>query len=93
MTTSTHELRKAIAERSGRSYGEVTEVLNAFRGELLTRLSAGERVRLDGLGAFEAKTRQARVGRNVRTGEPIKIPEHRAVVFRAARGIFAPEAA
>jgi hypothetical protein len=48
-------------------------------------LSRGERVELRGFGAFSAKQRRARTGRNARTGDKVSVTEKRALFFKTGK--------
>ena len=48
--------------------------------EITEALAKGDRVELRGFGAFSVKSRDARIGRNPRTGESVKV-ESKAVPF------------
>lgn len=48
--------------------------------------SKGEFV-LPGLGAFKVRVRKARIARNPRTGEPVKVPSKKVVRFVAYSGL------
>lgn len=50
-------------------------------------LKKGQEVSIAGLGIFATKTRNARTGRNPRTGESIEIPAMRVPKFRAAKAL------
>ena len=52
-------------------------------------LLGGERegVQITGFGAFEAKHRKARTGRNPRTGDTIQIPASKTPGFKAGKGL------
>ena len=50
-------------------------------------LKKGNEVSIAGLGIFSSKTRNARTGRNPRTGESIDIPAMRVPKFRAAKAL------
>ena len=50
-------------------------------------LKKGKEVSVAGLGIFSSKTRNARIGRNPRTGESISIPAMRVPKFRAAKAL------
>jgi DNA-binding protein HU-beta len=50
-------------------------------------LKKGKEVSIAGLGIFATKTRNARTGRNPRTGESIDIPSMRVPKFRAAKAL------
>ena len=45
-------------------------------------LRQGERLTLTGLGTFSVQQKSARMGRNPRTGAPVKIPPRKAIKFR-----------
>jgi len=50
-------------------------------------LKAGDEVSIAGLGIFRAKPRAARMARNPRTGEQIKVPATRSPKFSAAKAL------
>ena len=57
------------------------EVVQTF-GEYLTK---GTKVRINGLGIFQVRTRAARLGRNPATGEQIQIKASKKIAFRPAK--------
>ncbi|WP_448381028.1 HU family DNA-binding protein [Gloeomargarita sp.] len=59
----------------------ITEVFNT----IIETVSAGEKVTLVGFGSFEVRKRQAREGRNPRTGEPMLIPATQVPAFSAGK--------
>ena len=75
------ELIAASAEKAGLSKKDTERVINAAIDTIVAELAKGERVQLSGFGIFEAKERDARVGRNPRTKETIQmvIQDHRNV--------------
>lgn len=50
-------------------------------------LERGARVELRGFGAFSVRHRQARAGRNPRTGEPVSVPEKHVPFFRTGKDL------
>ncbi len=54
---------------------------------IVESLKKGKEVSIAGLGIFSSKTRNARTGRNPRTGESIDIPAMRVPKFRAAKAL------
>ena len=50
-------------------------------------LKKGEKVQLVGFGSFEAKERAARMGRNPKTKEEIKIPATKVETFKAGKAL------
>jgi integration host factor subunit beta len=59
--------------------------VNAILGEIETALARGDRVELRGFGAFSAKHRSARHGRNPRTGTPVAVAPKYLPYFKAGR--------
>ena len=64
---------------------EVEQVVDIFFEELAQRLSEGGRVELRGFGAFSTRERQARQGRNPRTGEMVDVPAKRVPYFKPGK--------
>ena len=81
------ELVAVAAEKSGLSKKDTERVLNAAIDTVVAALSKGERVQISGFGIFEAKEREARVGRNPRTKESIEIPATRTPAFKASKAL------
>ncbi|GMN03376.1 integration host factor subunit beta [Erythrobacter sp. MTPC3] len=66
---------------------EVEQVLDIFFDEIAERLAEGGRVELRGFGAFSTREREARTGRNPRTGEAVEVPAKRVPYFKAGKEI------
>jgi integration host factor subunit beta len=66
---------------------EVEQVVDIFFDEIAQRLAEGGRVELRGFGAFSTREREARSGRNPRTGETVPVPEKRVPYFKAGKEI------
>jgi len=81
------ELIAAVAEKSGFSKKDAEKVLNSTLETITDALKAGEKVQMVGFGAFEAKERAARMGRNPKTKEEIEIPASRVPVFKAGKAL------
>jgi DNA-binding protein HU-beta len=82
------ELIEAIAKRvSGVSRKSAGDMVDAFIETAQGALKRGESVALIGFGTFTTRKRAARIGRNPRTGEAIKIPASKAVKFSAGAGL------
>ena len=79
------ELVTAVAEQAGLSKKDSEKAINAAFDSITAALAAGDKVQLVGFGAFEVKERNARVGRNPKTKEEIKIPASRVPVFKAGK--------
>ena len=68
---------------------EAAGVVNALFASLTEALARGERIELRGFGSFSVKQRQAREGRNPRTGALISVAAKKAPFFKVAKGLRA----
>jgi integration host factor subunit beta len=64
---------------------EVENVLSAFFDSITDQLAHGGRVELRGFGAFSTRKRDARVGRNPRTGEAVQVNAKRVPYFKPGK--------
>lgn len=64
-----------------------TRALDAALAAIASTLKSGGSVSLVGFGTFEVSQRAARVGRNPRTGQSIKIDTARVPKFRAGKAL------
>ncbi|MEE4289530.1 MAG: integration host factor subunit beta [Erythrobacter sp.] len=78
------ELHKANPELRAE---EIEQVVDIFFEEIARRLAEGGRVELRGFGAFSTREREARTGRNPRTGEAVHVPAKRVPYFKAGKEI------
>jgi len=76
------ELIDAVADRLGHSKRDVTAIVDAFIDDTKRAVAKGEKVAISGFGVFEAQARKARLGRNPRTGETVKIKATKLPKFR-----------
>ena len=83
------QLIDSIAEGSGLSKAEAGRALEAFTDSVEAALKNGDRVSLIGFGSFSVDRRDARTGRNPRTGEEIQIAAKNVVKFKPGAGLSA----
>ena len=69
------ELIDSIADKTDQAKADVTKVLDALMETIEATVAGGDKVLLVGFGTFEPQHRNARVGRNPQTGEPLEIAE------------------
>ena len=81
------ELIAIAAEKSGISKKDTERVINAALDTIALAMVDGEKVQLSGFGIFEAKERQARVGRNPATKEVMQIPAARVPNFKPSKAL------
>lgn len=79
------ELIAAVVEKTGLTKKDAEKAVNATLEAITAELVNGEKVSLAGFGIFETKTREARTGRNPRTGETTQIPASKAPAFKASK--------
>lgn len=80
------ELVQRIADANPHLYQRDVElIVNAILEEIVGALARGDRVELRGFGAFSVKNRPARVGRNPRTGEQVKVDEKHVPFFKTGK--------
>ena len=76
-----------VAGVSGVSKSDVEKVIDAFFDTVRTAASNGDRVAWPSFGSFSVTQRQARTGRNPRTGEPVPIAASKALKFSASSSL------
>lgn len=64
---------------------DVETIVSTIFDEITAALSRGSRVELRGFGAFTVKRREARTGRNPRTGEAVPVEEKSVPFFKAGK--------
>jgi integration host factor subunit beta len=64
---------------------EVETVVSAVFDSITDQLAHGGRVELRGFGAFSTRKRDARVGRNPRTGESVQVDAKRVPYFKPGK--------
>ena len=80
------ELVLKIAEQNPHLYQrDVENIVNAIFDTIADALARGDRVELRGFGAFSVKKRDARTGRNPRTGETVSVSEKVIPVFKTGK--------
>jgi integration host factor subunit beta len=73
------------ADNPGLSMKEIDRIVTIFFDEISQRLAEGGRVELRGFGAFSTRARDARMGRNPRTGETVDVDAKRVPYFKPGK--------
>ncbi|KZY51365.1 MULTISPECIES: integration host factor subunit beta [Sulfitobacter] len=80
------ELIQKIADDNPHLYQrDVERIVNTVFDEITGAMARGDRVELRGFGAFSVKKRDARVGRNPRTGETVNVEEKHVPFFKTGK--------
>ena len=74
-------LAKQLAVRAEITMSAARDEVTWFFDTISASLQKGDEVRIHGFGAFKTAQRAARVGRNPRTGEEVRVPARRVVRF------------
>ncbi len=80
------ELIQKLSEENPHLYHrDVERIVSTLFEEITRALADGDRVELRGFGAFSVKRRDARLGRNPRTGESVPVPEKHVPFFKTGK--------
>ena len=85
VTLSLRQLAHEIAEAHEMAKKQSVAIFEDLVANVTKHLKKGSKVRLNGLGTLQVRHRAARMGRNPRTGEPVKIKASKKVGFRVAK--------
>ena len=79
-------LIEVVSERTPHISKKDTEiVVNTIFDSMAQTLMSGERIEIRGFGSFQVKVRDARDGRNPKTGEPVHISAKRTPFFKVGK--------
>ncbi|NOR62850.1 MAG: integration host factor subunit beta [Rhodobacteraceae bacterium] len=80
------ELVQKIADENPHLYQrDVERIVGTIFDEIVEAMADGKRVELRGFGAFSVKKREARTGRNPRTGETVNVEEKHVPFFKTGK--------
>ncbi len=80
------ELIQKIADENPHLYQrDVEKIVNTIFEEIIGAMADGNRAELRGFGAFSVKHREARIGRNPRTGESVDVEEKHVPFFKTGK--------
>jgi integration host factor subunit beta len=80
------ELIQQIAEKNPHLYHrDLERVVQTVLNEIVMALNRGHRVELRGFGAFSVRERDARLGRNPRTGDSVEVESKKVPFFKTGK--------
>ncbi|WP_093161961.1 integration host factor subunit beta [Aliiruegeria lutimaris] len=80
------ELIQILAEENPHLFQrDVEKIVNTVFEEIIDAMARGDRVELRGFGAFSVKKRDARTGRNPRTGDAVDVEEKHVPFFKTGK--------
>ena len=81
------ELVGEVAAQAHLTRAQAAGAIDAALEAITAALKRGDKVRLVGFGSFAVVTRAAGVGRNLRTGQQIRIPASKTAKFQAGQAL------
>lgn len=78
-------IQKIADENPHLTLRHVERIVNTVFEEIIGALAKGDRVELRGFGAFSVKSRDARLGRNPRTGEAVQVENKKVPFFKTGK--------
>ena len=79
--TKSELILKITSKNSYLYHKDVYKIIDTLFNCVTKALKDGDRVELRGFGTFTTKLRNARIGRNPKTGEPVAIPKKKNAFF------------
>jgi DNA-binding protein HU-beta len=79
------DLIEGLANKLGLNRIDAEKAVNFVLDDIITALKQGERVNISGFGTFSVSDRNARTGRNPKTGETIEISASRSAKFKPGK--------
>ncbi|AHG75516.1 Integration host factor subunit alpha [Mannheimia varigena USDA-ARS-USMARC-1388] len=79
------EIAENLVEKLGLEKRVAKQLIELFFEEIRSSLENGEEVKLSGFGNFSLREKNARPGRNPKTGEDVAVSARRVVVFKAGQ--------
>ena len=81
-TLTRMDLRETVFREVGLSRNESADLVESVLEKISASLVSGEQVKISSFGTFSIRQKNARVGRNPKTGEEAPIPPRRVLTFR-----------
>lgn len=81
------DLIAAVAAQASLTKKDAEKALSAVINSITNAMAEGDKVQLVGFGTFEVRARDARKGKNPRTGEVINIPASKVPAFKAGAAL------
>ncbi|MFK8080763.1 MAG: HU family DNA-binding protein [Granulosicoccus sp.] len=81
------EFVDAVAAKGDMSKADAAAAVDAVLDSVTDAMQKGDQVTLVGFGTFLVRKREARTGRNPRTGEPLQIKASNVPSFKAGKAL------
>lgn len=81
------DLVEIVANEADMTKKDVEQLVEIIFDSIVSTLNKGEKIELRGFGSFRVRERNARKGRNPKTGEPVEIPAKRVAYFKPGKDL------
>ncbi len=81
------DLVEIVASEAEMTKKDVEQLVEIIFESIVSTLNKGEKIELRGFGSFRIRERNARKGRNPKTGEPVDIPAKRVAYFKPGKDL------
>ena len=81
-TLTRMDLSESVFREVGLSRNESADLVESVLEKISASLVSGEQVKISSFGTFSIRQKNARVGRNPKTGEEAPIPPRRVLTFQ-----------
>lgn len=81
------DLVEIVAREAEMTKKDVEQLVEIIFESIVSTLNNGEKIELRGFGSFRVRERNARKGRNPKTGEPVDIPAKRVAYFKPGKDL------
>jgi integration host factor subunit beta len=85
--TKSELILKITSKNSYLYHKDVFKIIDTLFNCVTKALKDGDRVELRGFGTFTTKLRNARIGRNPKTGDPVAIPQKKMPFFKMGKSM------
>ena len=85
--TKSELILKITSKNSFLYQKDVNKIVDTLFNSVTKALKNGDRIELRGFGTFSTKLRNARIGRNPKTGEPVAIPQKKMPFFKMGKSM------
>lgn len=81
------DLVERVAKETEMTKKDAEKLVEVIFSSIVDTLNRGEKIELRGFGSFRVRERNARKGRNPKTGEPVDIPAKRVAYFKPGKDL------
>ena len=78
-------VQKIVEDNPALNVADAERIVTTIFDEIISSISSGNRVELRGFGAFSVKKREARTGRNPKTGDAVSVDSKHIPFFKTRK--------